>query len=171
MAARRNKSGWGGWLFLVLVLLAYGGLGMVEPKATQQAFAFFIHVMGRVLPALGLVFIFLLVTNLMFDPKWIKRHLGTGSGTKGWLAAVIGGVVSMGPIYAWYAMLSEMRQAGMRNSLVAAFLYSRAVKLPLLPIMIHYFGMAYTLVLCLYLIVFSIITGVLVEKLMLQRSG
>ena len=75
----------------------------------------------------------------------------------------------MGPIYPWYAMLSELRQKGMRNALIAAFLYSRAVKLPLLPLMIHYFGVAYTLVLCLYLIVFSIISGIVVEKLTPQR--
>jgi len=39
----------------------------------------------------------------------------------------------------------------MRASLAAVFLNSRALKLPFLPLMIHYFGIAYTLVLCLYL--------------------
>jgi hypothetical protein len=49
--------------------------------------------------------------------------------------------------------------------LAAVFLYSRAVKLPFLPLMIHYFGTAYTLVLCLYLLGFSIMNGVLMVKL------
>jgi hypothetical protein len=45
---------------------------------------------------------------------------------------------------------------GMRASLAAVFLYSRAVNLPLIPLMIHYFGTTYTLALCLYLLRFSI---------------
>ncbi|WP_157862467.1 hypothetical protein [Nitrosococcus halophilus] len=53
----------------------------------------------------------------------------------------------------------------MDASLAAVFLYSRAVKLPLLPLMIYYFGTAYTLVLCLYLLGFSIMSGVLMRKL------
>jgi len=74
----------------------------------------------------------------------------------------------MGPVYAWYPMLRELRQKGMRNGLIAAFLYSRAVKLPLLPLMIHYFGVAYAVVLSLYLIAFSILSGIVIERLTYQ---
>ena len=169
MSDAQVKKGRGGWLFLALVLFAYVMLGLVNPAATSQSLTFFTHVMGRMLPILGLVFLLLFVANLVLEPKWIRRYLGRESGVKGWVAAVLGGILSMGPIYPWYAMLSELRQKGMRNALIAAFLYSRAVKLPLLPLMIHYFGVAYTLVLCLYLIVFSIISGIVVEKLTPQR--
>jgi phosphoenolpyruvate carboxylase len=53
----------------------------------------------------------------------------------------------------------------MRASLAAVFLYSRAIKLPLLPLMIQYFGTNYTLVLCLYLLGFSFVSGALMAKL------
>ncbi len=170
MPGEQQKSRHGGWGFLALVLVIYGLLGLLNPKATTQAVSLFSQVMGEVLPVLGLVFLLLFVANLVLKPKWIKRYLGKGSGIKGWLAAVIGGILSMGPVYAWYAMLGELRQQGMRDALIAAFLYSRAVKLPLLPLMIHYFGVTYTLVLCFYLIGFSIITGIVVEKLSLQKN-
>ncbi len=170
MPGEQQKKGYGGWLFLALVLVVYGLLGLVNPDAATQSLSFFTHVMGQVLPVLGLVFLLLFVANLVLKPKWIKRYLGKGSGIKGWLAAVIGGILSMGPVYAWYTMLGELRQQGMRDALIAAFLYSRAVKLPLLPLMIHYFGVTYTLVLCFYLIGFSIITGIVVEKLTPQRN-
>ena len=74
-------------------------------------------------------------------------------------------MLAAGPIYAWYALLRDLREKGMRASLAAVFLYSRAIKLPLLPLMIHYFGIAYTLVLCLYLLAFSIISGIMMMKL------
>jgi uncharacterized membrane protein YraQ (UPF0718 family) len=165
MPGKQEKKGRGGWLFLALVLFAYGVFGLVNPAATSQSLSFFTLVMGRVLPVLGLVFLLIFVANLVLEPERIKRYLGSGSGMKGWVAAVLGGILSLGPIYPWYAMLSELRQKGMRNALIAVFLYSRAVKLPLLPLMIHYFGMAYTLILCIYLIIFSIISGIAVEKL------
>lgn len=59
---------------------------------------------------------------------------------------MVAGVLSAGPAYAWYTLLAGLRGQDMRRALVAAFLYARAVKLPLLPIMAHYFGMAYTVV-------------------------
>lgn len=166
MADKKIKSGRGGWLFLALVLIAYGLFGLVDPVATAQSLSFFTRVIYQILPVLGLVFLLLFVTNLVLKPRWIRRYLGSGSGIKGWIAAVLGGMLSLGPIYPWYAMLGELRQKGMRDALVAAFLYSRAVKLPLLPLMVHYFGVSYTLVLCFFLIVFSVISGIVIEKLM-----
>ena len=171
MAKQQNKSGRGGWLFLALTLLAYMLLSLTDPETATKSLTFFTHVMAQVFPMLGLVFLLLFIANLLLEPKWIKRYLGRGSGVKGWIAAVVGGILSLGAIYAWYAMLSELKQKGMRTALIATFLYSRAVKPPLLPLMVHYFGMAYTLILCLYLIIFSIINGILVEKLTKQRAG
>jgi len=170
MRGEQQKKSYGGWVFLALVLVAYGLLGLINPQATTQAISFFTHVMGQVLPVLGLVFVLLFIANLVLEPQWIRRYLGKGSGIKGWVAAVIGGILSMGPVYVWYTMLSELRQKGMRNALIAAFLYSRAVKLPLLPLLFHYFGLSYTLVLYFYLVGFSIITGMVVGKLSLLRN-
>jgi len=171
MSNQKIKRGLGGWLFLALVLITYGLLSLVNPAATSQSLVFFTHVMLQVLPVLGLVFLLLFIANLVLKPKWIRHYLGSGSGIKGWVAATLGGMLSLGPIYPWYVMLGELRLKGMRNALIAAFLYSRAIKLPLLPLMIHYFGIAYTLVLCLYLIGFSMISGIVVEKLTSKRIG
>jgi uncharacterized membrane protein YraQ (UPF0718 family) len=169
MPKQQVKSSRGGWLFLALTLLAYMLLGLSNPEVIVKALTFFTHVMAQVLPMLGLVFLLLFIANLLLEPKRIKRYLGKESGIKGWVTAVLGGILSVGAIYAWYAMLSELKKKGMRTALIATFLYSRAVKLPLLPLIIHYFGMAYTLILCLYLIIFSVISGILVEKLTKQK--
>ena len=80
-----------------------------------------------------------------------------------------GGMLSVGPVYPWYALLGDLQEKGMRNALIAVFLYSRAIKLPLLPLMIHYFGMAYTLVLVFCLALFAILNGVAMERL--YRKG
>lgn len=152
------------------MLLLYALLGVVEPAAAQRALAFFARVMRQVLPVLGLVFGLLFVAGLLLEPDRVRRYLGRRSGVTGWVVAVGAGVLASGPIYPWYAMLAELRQQGMRDGLMAAFLYSRAVKLPLLPLMLHYFGLAYTLVLCLYLVGFAVLNGWVVARLLGDRA-
>lgn len=165
MTGKQRRTGAGGWLFLAIVLIAYGLSFLLSPELTQTALAMFLNIVHQILPVLGAVFLLLLIADLLLAPVRVQRYLGTGSGLKGWMIAVIAGILSVGPVYAWYAVLAELKQKGMRPALAATFLYSRAVKLPLLPLMIFYFGLPYTLVVCLYLVVFSVINGLLVERL------
>ena len=80
MSEKVKHRGLGGWLFLLLVLIAYGLLSLVEPEATAHALAFFMRVMQQVFPVLGLVFVLLFIANLVLEPKWIKRYLGKEAG-------------------------------------------------------------------------------------------
>jgi uncharacterized membrane protein YraQ (UPF0718 family) len=154
-----------GWKFLMVVLVIYGISGLINASQTSRAIGAFTQLLDTVLPALALIFLLIFSIDLFLNPKRIETYLGQQSGIKGWLVAIIGGILSTGPVYAWYALLSELKQKGMRPSLVAVFLYSRAVKLPLLPLLVHYFGIRYTIVLILYLIIFSLIGGLAMEKI------
>jgi len=98
------------------------------------------------------------------------RLTGRDSGTRGWLLAMGMGVLSHGPIYPWYPLLRELMQKGTRPALVATFLYARSIKLPWLPVMAHYFGLGYTIVLTLLMLLFSPINGWLVEKLLKEHA-
>lgn len=160
-----KKTGKGGWLFLFIVIGIYATTALFSPDTVSQASTDFIRTLGRVLPVLGLVFVLIFISNLILKRGRLEQYLGKGSGLKGWVLAVLAGILSMGPIYPWFALLAELKQQGMRNALIAAFLYSRAIKLPLLPLLVHYFGLAFTVVLCLYLAAFSVISGLLLEKL------
>ena len=75
------------------------------------------------------------------------------------------GIISMGPIYAWYPLLKELRGKGATNSLIAVFLGNRAVKPFLLPVMISYFGWVYVLLLTFFTITGSVAAGYLVAIL------
>lgn len=158
-------TGVGGWVFLFIVLTIYGVAGVIDIDIVGESLSLSGQVMAFLLPVLAMVFLLLLTVDLVFSPDRVKRHLGAEAGIKGWLVAAIGGVLATGPTYAWYALLRELREKGMRASLVSVFLYCRAVKLPLLPLMIHYFGTAFTLVLCVCLVGFSFVTGMLMQAL------
>ena len=160
-----GRGGIGGWVFLVVVLVIYAVTAIVDYEQVLSAIGVFTQLLDKVLPALALVFVLIFAVDLFLDPERVEKYLGSRSGILGWLAAIVAGILSTGPVYAWYAVLHDLRQKGMRTSLVAAMLYSRAVKLPLLPLLVHYFGLGYTIVLVLYLIGFSIIGGLLMERI------
>jgi uncharacterized membrane protein YraQ (UPF0718 family) len=165
ISRKKPKAGRGGWIFLAIVLLLYAVIGILDAELVVQAMSSFGQLLEQVLPILLLVFGLIFVINLLLQGAWVTKHLGSQSGLRGWITAIIGGVLSSGPVYPWYALVGDLRSKGMSISLAAAFLYSRSVKLPLLPLLLHYFGAAYTLVLVTYLLVFSVINGFVMGRL------
>jgi uncharacterized membrane protein YraQ (UPF0718 family) len=164
--AARTKLG--AWLFLALVVLAHAATALVEPDLARRALALFARMARDVAPLLVIVLGLLFVTERFLTPARTRAWLGRGSGAHGWGLALLAGVASTGPVYAWYALLAELRAKGMRSALVAVVLYARAIKLPLLPLLAHYFGLRYMLLLSLWIAVFAIVTGGLTERLVSQ---
>jgi uncharacterized membrane protein YraQ (UPF0718 family) len=166
---KTRDIGHGGAIFLLIVVCLYALASLVDAGHTLNALAFSARLMYQLLPVLLLVFVLIFLSNLLVKPNWVRANVGRDSGVRGWVMAVIGGMLSVGPIYAWFALLRDLKTKGMRTALIAVFLYNRGIKLPLLPLMIHYFGMAYTLVLAAYMMLFSLLGGVLVEKMIERR--
>jgi len=155
----------GSYIFLLLVVVVFVVSFVFEPERTSDALSFSSEMAKKILPIMGVVIGLLFLNTLLVKPKWVRKHVGHGSGWKGWLVAVGGGIMSMGPIYVWYEVLHELQQKGMRTSLIAAFLYARSVKPQMLPLLIYYFGWLYALVLITYLIIFSVFNGMLTARL------
>ncbi len=150
----------GRWKFLFLMLAAYLVAGWFDPALVRAALVGFTGMLVKIVPILLLVFVALFLVNLLLNPARIKKHLGQESGVKGWFYAVVGGILISGPPYVLYPMLGEFKKHGARNSLIAVFLYNRNVKIPFLPVMAYYFGLRYTVVVSLLIILFSLLNGV-----------
>jgi uncharacterized membrane protein YraQ (UPF0718 family) len=160
---RQRKPG--RWLFLALVLAGYGVAAVIAPDLAYRACAGFVAMLEKVAPALALVFVLMLLGEMLLSNERVENWLGRGSGLRGWFLALAAGVLSAGPAYTWYALLAELRAKGMRTALAAVFLYARAIKLPLLPLLAHYFGLRYMIVLSLFIAAFSILNGRIMEQL------
>ncbi len=122
-------------------------------------------VLAKILPIFLLVIGFTALINYLLKPKEIASHLGEGSGVKGWAIALTAGIISHGPMYAWYPMVEDLKRHGLKNGLIATFFYARSIKIPLLPIMIDYFGFAFTAILTFYILAASVIQGLLIDWL------
>lgn len=161
----QEKRSLGGWMFFAVACAAYAATFSITPSLARQALAFFLPMLANLGPVLVLVFLLMFLFDLFLTGERIESWPGSGSGMRGWVLAAAAGVLSTGPIYPWYGILAELCRKGMRTALVAVFLYARAIKLPLVPAMAHYFGLQYTVALSLFIAGFSILSGLAVERL------
>ena len=151
--------------FLFAVILFYVILAFVDINLFFDGLHFFWKIFLKVLPIFILVFVLMSLTNYFVTPRFVKKHLGE-KGIRKWFYVVVGGILSTGPIYMWYPLLADLKSKGLSSGLIACFLYNRAVKIPLLPLMVFYFSWRYVVVLTVVMIFFSIVQGLLIDRVM-----
>ncbi|AKF25042.1 permease [Sulfurovum lithotrophicum] len=159
------KKSRSGLIMLGIVVVLYGILYVMKPDVTLDALGASLKVLKMIIPILLIVFFIMALLGTFIDEKAISKHLGEESGGKGWLLALVGGILSHGPGYVWYPLLQNLREQGAKDGLVIAFIYARAIKIPWLPLMISYFGWAFTLVYTFYVVLGAYLQGVIVERL------
>lgn len=155
----------GSWYFLTLVIFAYILLLIFYQDIYLDSLSIFFELIYKIIPIFVLVFILMSLSNYFITPEFVIKHLRE-KGIKKWFFMVVGGILSSGPIYMWYPLLADLKKKGLKHGLIACFLYNRAIKIPLLPLAIIYFDWRYIFILTLVLVFFSIVQGVLIDKLM-----
>ena len=160
----------GGWRFLAGVVVLYGVVYLIDPAPAVAGLADFARGLRRLLPFFGFMLVLLWLFNRLIEPRKVVKSLGKQSGLRGWLLAMSGGMIAMGPMTLWYPLLAELHSHGLRPALAAAFLYTRAIKIPMLPFMAHYFGGLYTVLFVIYILLFSVVIGWLMERLGFENS-
>lgn len=152
-----------GKYFFLAVCVLYTIFYMVNRSSALLALQKSGSVLIKVLPIFIIVVCFTALINFFIQPQKVAKHLGYESGVRGWLWALASGVVSHGPMYAWYPLLEDLRSQGMKDGLVVVFFASRAIKVPLLPMMVDYFGLSFTITLSVYILLGAVLQGIILE--------
>lgn len=158
-----------GKYFLLIVLSLYIILFLFNSHTAELALQKSSTVLLKILPIFTLVILFTALLNFLIQPKQIAKHLGQDSGTRGWLWAVASGVISHGPMYVWYPLFEDLRDHGMKDELLVVFFASRAIKIPLLPMMIDYFGLTFTILLSFYILLGALLQGKCMQVLQTKK--
>jgi len=166
MMKNNLKQNRGSWYFLISIMLVYLLFLFLNIELFVSSINFFFNILIKIFPILILVFILMVITNYFITQKFISKHIEKDKGIKKWVFAVFGGILSTGPVYMWYPLLSDLKEKGLTYGFISCFLYNRAIKLSLLPLAILYFGWKFVLVLTFVMIFVSLIQGVLINKLM-----
>jgi uncharacterized membrane protein YraQ (UPF0718 family) len=148
--------------FPLAVLGLYIVLWCVAPEKTIVAVQGSMSIFSHVLLPICLVFLLMIGLNLILKPTNVVRFLGKGTPVKMEMFAAVAGILSAGPIYAWYPILKDLREKGAKHSLLAVFLVNRAVKPFLLPVMISIFGWVYVALLTMFIMAGSLFVGIIV---------
>ncbi|MFP4423931.1 MAG: hypothetical protein ACLFP2_01740 [Candidatus Woesearchaeota archaeon] len=149
---------------LVIAFVCYLVSFFYDRNLFNTAVDDFSGIMIKIIPILFLVYIFIVLSNYYLDNKLIKKWFAQTKGIKGWLIVIIGGFLSAGPAYLWYPLLQDLRNKGMNDSFIACFVYTRSIKPYFLPVMIYYFGLAYTIALTIVMVVMGIIMGLIMQE-------
>ena len=155
--------------FLIIVLVLYIILLLSDTTSALSGLQKAASILLSLLPLFLLIITLTALINYFLKPKQIIKYFGKESGSKGLFYAVIGGIISHGPMYAWYGMLQDMRSHGLKDGLIATFMYARAVKLPLLPFMIDMFGLLFTIVMTLYILIAAVLQGKIIDTVMKEK--
>ena len=99
---KRKVKGRYGVYFLVFIVVVYLFLFLFKPEETQKSLKVTGDLLIQIVPIFLLVIFFMGITNYFILPKTVSKYLGKESGTRGWILAVSTGVLSHGPVYAWY---------------------------------------------------------------------
>ena len=161
----RRSTGRGGLIFLGIVVAVYAIVLGFYPETGTQALAFSASVLRKLALPLSLVFLALLLTNLFLKPHNISSLVGKESGLKGSLLSLAAGVLSVGPIYAWYPLIKTVQSHGGGAGQISVFLFGRAIKPFLLPAMIAYFGWVFTIAITGLTVAGALILGWLMAAL------
>ena len=156
--------------FLIIVIVLYIVLLLSDTSHALSGLQKAGSILLSLLPLFLLIITLTALINYFLKPKQIIKHFGKESGAKGVFYAIIGGIISHGPMYAWYGMLQDMRSHGLKDGLIATFMYARAVKLPLLPFMVDLFGLLFTIVMTLYILIAAVMQGKVIDKVMSKES-
>lgn len=159
-----------GLKFFLAVISLYTIIYFSRPELALEAFHSFLGTFLQVLPILLMVFFMIFLSYIFVKPAIVRRHLGHDSGLKGWIYTIFGSMLIAGPPYVLFPLLGELREHGMKYSLIATFMNNRNVQPAFLPVIAYYFGWQFSLVFGGYVLLFAISSGMLMERIMQEKN-
>ncbi|HBO16422.1 MAG: hypothetical protein UR69_C0003G0033 [Candidatus Moranbacteria bacterium GW2011_GWE2_35_2-] len=160
----------GGVKFMLSMAVVYLIAIFVDKSFVLSSFNKFVQTLIELLPILVLVFGVIFIVNIFLNPETIKKHLGHDSGLKGWFYASLGSVLIVSPPYVIFPLLGQLKKHGMKYSLMAVFLGNRNVQPAFLPVMVYYFGLPFTVVISVYILIFSVLSGIVMGRVMEEND-
>jgi uncharacterized membrane protein YraQ (UPF0718 family) len=151
------------WAFLVGVFTIYMILFSISSARVVDALKMSGNILLQIAIPLFIAFLVMVALNFFSGHEKISRFFGRSQGIKGVVFSSLAGILSMGPVYAWYPLLKGLREKNVSDFHLANFLSNRAIKPFLFPVMVFYFGWIYTLSLNILILINSLLTAKIVS--------
>ncbi len=157
------------WHFLGIMIFLYLLFFFLNTEIFWSSFDFFTKTLSQIFPIFLFIFVLMVIVNKYINRAFILKHI-RGNKIKSWIFIILGGIISTGPPYLWYPLLKELKEKGVHDGEIAAFLYNRSIKPAFFPLMILYFGLQYTITLSFVVIFLSFFQAGIVNFFMSFNS-
>jgi uncharacterized membrane protein YraQ (UPF0718 family) len=158
----KKKSNSFSLYFFLLMIVFYIVLYFIYPDKTLNALKYVWGITKELIPILLIVYIFMFMFSLLNEEKLEKSIERAPIFVKYILMSFLG-TLSHGPIYAWYPFLKELHNKKISKGAIGSFLYSRGIKLTLLPMLIAFFDIKFVIILTVMTLLFSLAQGLLLD--------
>jgi uncharacterized membrane protein YraQ (UPF0718 family) len=155
----KKKKEYKGIKLLVFVILLYIFMAFFNLHKIVISLTKTIDIVLQVSPIFIFVILLTALINYFLKPKYLIKNFGKDSGKKGIIYALFSGIISHGPMYAWYGLIQELREKGVKDELLFIFFYARAIKIPMIPFSISVFGTPFTIIISFYILLFAYLQG------------
>lgn len=160
------------WASLAGVVVLAAALMLIFPDRLAVAAATtwdYLREMVLILPA---VMVMMGLFSAFVSREQVARQLGTASGIKGLLLAVLLGSLPTGPLYVAFPLAAALLKKGARVSSVIVFLSAWAcIKIPQEMVEIQFLGLKFMALRLLLTIAFVIPMGIMIERLVVVRGN
>ncbi|RJQ31836.1 MAG: hypothetical protein C4562_05195 [Actinobacteria bacterium] len=112
------------------------------------------------------VFIFIGLFHVWIHEDLIIKHLGHESGLKGLALGALTGTSLNGPLFAIFPMLKSLLEKGAKLGVITVIFATYAIKVPLLPLEVSFFGWKFTIIHNLLMLLAAFIMAPLMEWMM-----
>jgi len=156
---------WSNRIFFLFVCFIFLVVAIFDPNKIQDIGIYFWKNLLSLIPILLVVYAIIFIFSILISNKKITKFLDHGHYVKKMFLAIVGGVISSWPIYLWYWFLKKLHISGLTLWHIAGFSYARAIKIPLFPMMIVYFGGKFTVIFVVVLLVLSFVQCIIIDKI------
>lgn len=175
MAALRlaigRLAGWArkNWLLLVTAA-AYVILAIVSFSEAKRALSIGTSTFASVAVILVTVFVFMGLFQVWVRDEFILKHLGEKSGIRGMFIGAALGTAMVGPLVGIFPLLKMLLNKGARLGVVVAIVSTWAIKVPMIPLELSFFGWKFTLLRQVLLFTSAFVMAPVIELLVGKRS-
>jgi len=165
----KDKIG-GNFLFLIIMILLFSIIIFFDRAKWLHILSLFWNNFFITDQALIFVYVLIFVFNILFSSEKINHFFTKGNYFHKLTFSVFWWLFSSWPPYLWFPFLKTIKEKNFSEGHIAAFLYARSVKIPLLLLMIQFFWWQFTLVFNSVLFLFSFLIGFLFDILFSKQK-
>jgi len=158
------------WL-LGIVLASYALLAAVRLPEAKRAAIIGVATLTSLTVTLVTVFVFIGLFQVWVREDFILKHLGEKSGFRGLALGALLGTAIHGPLVGVFPLLKTLLNKGARLGVVIAIVSTYAIKVPMIPLEIRFFGWRFTLVRQLLLFASAFVMAPIMERLIGDVPG